>query len=184
MNDIMLFTELCDISVTMLLFVALCSFVCVSKHMNMCIHYCYCILQFCKFCCRDLKLDNIMLDRDGHVKLTDFGLCRTNITGENRSNTFCGTHDYMAPEVNVIICINTITISHFVLILRLIIQISEHFDILSLFVLLLLGSGPSFGAILVAAMRLPHTTVPSACQVLFYLIEVQLFCLHCSIVND
>jgi p70 ribosomal S6 kinase len=47
---------------------------------------------------RDLKPENIMLDARGHVILTDFGLCKEGIDGE-RTNTFCGTIEYMAPEI-------------------------------------------------------------------------------------
>lgn len=49
---------------------------------------------------RDLKPENIMLDRAGHVVLTDFGLCKEAIQDtEDRTHTFCGTIEYMAPEI-------------------------------------------------------------------------------------
>lgn len=48
---------------------------------------------------RDLKPENILLDSKGHVKLTDFGLCKEAIEGDQKTHTFCGTIEYMAPEI-------------------------------------------------------------------------------------
>ncbi|KAJ7016640.1 kinase-like domain-containing protein [Mycena alexandri] len=48
---------------------------------------------------RDLKPENILLDFTGHIALCDFGLCKLNMKADDKTNTFCGTPEYLAPEI-------------------------------------------------------------------------------------
>lgn len=48
---------------------------------------------------RDVKPENILLDYQGHIALCDFGLCKLNMSNDDKTNTFCGTPEYLAPEL-------------------------------------------------------------------------------------
>ncbi|CCF59141.1 hypothetical protein KAFR_0G01080 [Kazachstania africana CBS 2517] len=48
---------------------------------------------------RDLKLENILLTPQGHIKIADYGLCKDEMWYGNKTSTFCGTPEFMAPEI-------------------------------------------------------------------------------------
>jgi serine/threonine protein kinase len=55
--------------------------------------------RICKIIHTDLKPENVLVCFDGHLKLTDFGLIKENMTSDSTTSSFCGTPEYLAPEV-------------------------------------------------------------------------------------
>ena len=46
-----------------------------------------------------MKPENVLIDLDGYIKITDFGLSKRNISGNSGAFSICGTPEYLAPEV-------------------------------------------------------------------------------------
>ena len=59
----------------------------------------YDALLLCVQISRDLKLENLLLTANGYLKLADFGLCKGGMGPNDRTSTFCGTPEFVAPEM-------------------------------------------------------------------------------------
>jgi serine/threonine protein kinase len=55
---------------------------------------------------RDLKLDNILLTLDGHVKVANYAFCKEDMWYGSTTSTFCGTPEFMAPEVGLVLSLS------------------------------------------------------------------------------
>jgi serine/threonine protein kinase len=58
---------------------------------------------------RDLKLENVLVGRDGHCNVSDFGLSKIGLSHQDRTSSCCGTPQYMTPEVIMMLNLNVIT---------------------------------------------------------------------------
>ena len=77
-------------------------------------HWCCCHASFACLC-RDVKPSNVLLDYRGHCRLADFGLCQDNMAAGSVATTVCGTEEYMAPEVHLLlISIPLVILSSFI----------------------------------------------------------------------
>lgn len=65
--------------------------------------------------CSNLKPENLLLDSEGHIRITDFSLSKDGVDDDDTVSSICGTPEYLAPEIlrkEVMILSNCPTISH------------------------------------------------------------------------